>query len=60
MTRSDISSERVAHIIGKSYNTTRMKINGKMPFTLDEAVRIKKMLFPGMTLEYLFKKESEA
>ena len=54
MTRASINSEVIAETIGKSYNTTRSKISGKKPFTLDEAAAIKKKLFPGFSLDYLF------
>lgn len=30
------------------------KLNGKYPFTLNEAVKIKDELFPSLTVDYLF------
>lgn len=59
MIRASINSEMVAKTIGKSYNSTRMKINGKKPFTVDEAMLIKKELFPAFSLDYLFAKDEE-
>ena len=60
MVRYSDDSESRAHIIGKSYNTTRAKITGRQPFTVDEAMKIKENLFPSYSVEYLFStKESE-
>ena len=59
MIRSSVSSENIAEVIGKSYNTTRAKIVGTRPFTIDEAMAIKKTLFPNNSIDYLFATESE-
>ena len=60
MTRKDVSSEKLAHTIGRSYNSIRHRLNGKIPFTVDEALIIKKKLFPECSLDYLFQKEGES
>ena len=54
MARRGLSAEDIAKVIGKSVRTARDKLNGKYPFTLNEAARIKKTYFSGMELEYLF------
>lgn len=58
MVRSDITSETIANTIGRSYNTVRARLNGKIPFTLDEAMLIKKKLFPDCPMDYLFDVEA--
>ena len=56
MARNRIDRYGVAKAIGKSYNQTREKINGKAPFTYDEALTIQETLFPDQDLKYLFKR----
>lgn len=54
MARKHMDRFKVAETIGKSYNQTREKINGKSPFTYDEALTIQETLFPDLDIKYLF------
>ena len=54
MVRKDISREQIAETIERSYNQTRLKINGKHPLTLEEAVTIQETHFPDIDLKHLF------
>lgn len=56
MIRNHITTEMVMKVIGRSDKTTRSKINGKSPLHLNEAIKIRDTLFPGMDIEYLFDK----
>lgn len=56
--RYDIPKEKLAHSIDKSYQTITLKLNGKFPFTLDEAFKIRNEYFPDLSLDYLFEKET--
>lgn len=58
MVRSGVTSEIIASTIGRSYNSVRARLNGKIPFTLDEAMLIKKKLFPDWPMDYLFDVEA--
>ena len=54
LVRKGISREQLAKTIGRSYNTTTLKLNGKYQFTLKECKLIKNILFPELSVEYLF------
>lgn len=54
MVRADVSREDIAKTIGKSYNHTREKLNGKYPFLYGEAVAIQEKHFPDLDIKYLF------
>jgi hypothetical protein len=56
MARNRMQRDVISKVIGKSYNQTREKINGKAPFTYDEALTIQETLFPDLDLKYLFKR----
>lgn len=55
--RSNIPKENIAKAIGKTYNTLTLKLNGKYPFTYDEALKIQETFFPNIELKVLFKRE---
>lgn len=54
MARSDIDGVTVADIIGVSTRTFRNKMSGKTEFSRSEMFTIKRKIFPGHTVEYLF------
>jgi hypothetical protein len=56
MARNQVDRYAIAKAIGKSYNQTREKINGKSPFTYDEALTIQEAYFPDVDLKYLFER----
>lgn len=58
MVRHQISRQDIAETIGKSYNHTREKINGKYPFEYGEVLLIQEKYFPDLDIKYLFE-ESE-
>lgn len=57
MARENITQNEIAILLGKTVSTTSKKINGKYPFTLDEAVEIKENLFKDKDISYLFEKQ---
>lgn len=55
--RKRIKREEIAKAIKRTYNTLNLKINGKYPFTYDEALKIHEEFFPECDFKQLFKKE---
>jgi plasmid maintenance system antidote protein VapI len=45
MAMANITQNEIATLLNKTISTVSTKINGKYPFTLDEAVKIKENLF---------------
>lgn len=60
MVRADISIKQLAIQIGITERSLRNKINGKTEFLWSETLKIRKIVSPGMTLEELFKSETNA
>lgn len=58
MARQKITSRELAKKLGMSTSTMSTKLNGKYPFTLDEAKEIKTALKTKLTVEELFEVES--
>ena len=54
--RNNLSREVIAKAIGRTYNTFNLKLNGKSPFTYDEALVIQEKFFPEIDLKKLFSK----
>ncbi|MGE7951664.1 helix-turn-helix transcriptional regulator [Lysinibacillus xylanilyticus] len=54
MVRLGIQRKDVAERIGVRVATVSDKLNGKYPFTLNEATAIKNIFFPKLSIEYLF------
>lgn len=59
MKRYGITQGEVAHFLSMSTNNVSLKINGKVPFTVDEAVMIRDKFFPDTTLDYLMDQTSD-
>lgn len=51
-----ISKKGLADELSIGYNTLLLKMHGKYNFTLDEALKIKKILKTNLSLEEIFKK----
>ena len=60
MVRADISIKQLEIQIGITERSLRNKINGKTEFLWSETLKIRKIVSPGMTLEELFKSETNA
>lgn len=45
--------------LGMSMNNFNLKINGKVPFTVEEAKAVQKAFCPDETLDYLLANDSE-
>lgn len=60
MYRASITILALSAELGISEKTLRNKINGTTEFTWPEAVKIRKIVAPGMSLDDLFKKDSDA
>lgn len=57
--RAKISQADIAHQLGITPTTLSFKLNGKSNLTLDECVKIKKILGVTESVEYLFQTEEE-
>lgn len=51
--RFGVSYSMVAELLGMSVNNVSMKINERIPMTVDEIKRIRQAFFPDASLEYL-------
>jgi len=60
MARNQIAQQDIAILLGKTVSTVNTKINGKYPFTLDEAMKIQENLFKDKDIPYLFEKQEQA
>ena len=54
MSRRGLTAKDIGAIIKKSDKTARDKISGKVSFSIDEALKTRDALFPGLEIEYLF------
>ena len=59
MARKNISRREIARQLGITATTLSLKLNGKSNLTLDECVRIKKIIGTDESLDYLFQTEEE-
>ena len=57
--RRNLTNAAVAAAIGLSESQFSLKMNGKFPFTLKEAIAIKSFLMTTLTIEELFEKTLE-
>lgn len=49
-----IKREQLVDLLEIAYNTVSGRINGDTRFYLDEALKVKKVFFPELEIEYLF------
>ena len=54
MARKNLKKCDIARGLNKKERIIRNRFSGKTPFTLPEAVAIRDMFFPGVSLDYLF------
>lgn len=59
MVRTGITKKDIAKLLGLRYGTVIDKLNGKYPFKLDEAIKIRQVFFQSLTFEYLFMPDKE-
>lgn len=52
--RNDLTRKEIAETLGLSISTVSLKLNGKASITLNEAIKLKKLLKTNMPLEELF------
>lgn len=58
MARKKITQAKLAEILEVTPTTLSLKLNGKSTLSLKECVKIKNMVFPDKTLDYLFAVET--
>jgi hypothetical protein len=59
MARKKISLDTIANGLDCTISTASLKLNGKAPITLREAVKIKSIVGSELPIEELFKTEAE-
>lgn len=59
MRREGITQSDIAGFLEMSTNNFGMKVNGRVPFTVNEAWMIRDRFFPMATLDYLFAMSDE-
>lgn len=60
LARRKISLDTIANGLECTVSTASLKLNGKSPITLKEAIKIKSIIKSDLPLEELFKTETEA
>lgn len=60
MAKKGLRFTRIAEIIGISPASFTLRYQGKTHFKLDEAMRLRDLLFPDLSLEYLFDTKDQA
>ena len=59
MARSGIRVQDIQNLLGCTDRTVRNKMDGKTKFSVNEALKIRNALFPGLRVEYLFADEDQ-
>lgn len=59
MARNKISLDTIANSLECTVSTASLKLNGKAPITLKEAIIIKRVIKSDLPIEELFKTEAE-
>lgn len=54
MARNGITVKQLSQVLGVSLKTASNRLSGKTDFTLNEALKINRELFPKCKLDYLF------
>lgn len=54
MARNRITVKQLSQVLGVSLKTASNRLSGKTDFTLNEALKINRELFPKCELDYLF------
>lgn len=60
MVRNNVTRTNLANLLKVRYATVIDKMNGKSRFFYDEALKIKTVFFPDLTLEYLFQVDEKS
>lgn len=59
MSRNDFEQKDIAKALNKGQDAISLKFNGKRPWLLEEAKKIKSIFFPNLTIDYLFETKEE-
>jgi len=59
MARQGIKVKDIAELLEVRRATVSDKINGKYRFYCDEAIKIKKVFFPHLSIDYLFQSKND-
>lgn len=54
MARYGVTAAAIAKVLKIHRNSASNKINGKSSFTIEEAIEIRTVFFPTLSLDYLF------
>lgn len=54
MKRYGVTQNEIAKFLSMSANNVSLKINGRVPFTIEEAWAVRNEFFPDATIDYLF------
>jgi len=57
MVRRDISIQMLADFLNVTDKAVRMKLNGSIKFSLEQAFKIQAEYFPDLSMHYLFKEK---
>ena len=57
MLSCNIDTQRLAEMTGIPYHTLRSRFRGESSFTLDDAIRIHKVIGTNMSIEQLFERD---
>lgn len=60
MARKGLKRKDLAWMFKDRTATVSDKLNGKSPILIDKAFRIKETYFPGLSLDYLFKRDKHS
>ena len=60
MARSNVAVKDLMVVTGKSRAGVSNNLNGRGRFSIDEAVAIRDLLFPNLTIDYLFASDEDA
>ena len=58
MVRRNVTPIAISKSINKTEKSTRAKLDGKFPFTFQEAKIVRDTFFPGMDLDFLFQSDN--
>ncbi len=59
MTRQKVSQAEIADFLGMSASNFSLKVNERIPTTVQEAEKIKRRFFPKLTIDYLFASDGD-
>ncbi len=57
MARYNIEIKEIMEVTGKSRAAVSNNLNGRGSFSVDEAIKINRIIFPALSIDYLFSKD---